>query len=54
MDAVKLFALAVIVILVASLTLTVLGLMTWRLFWMIAIAAAIIAYYALPKMRPRA
>ena len=51
MDRVKLLAIVTGVILVAALTLTALNAITWRLFWMIAIAAAIIAYYVLPKMR---
>ena len=51
MDALKLFSLIVAVILVVSLTLTAAGIMTWRLFWVIVILAAIIAYYLIPKMR---
>jgi hypothetical protein len=48
---VKTLAIVTAVILVGSLTLVALGFMTWKLFWVVAIAAAIIAYYVLPKLR---
>ncbi len=47
----KIVAIVTSIILVASMTLVALGLMTWKLFWVVAIAAAIIAYYGLPKLR---
>lgn len=53
MNAVKLLAIVTGIILVVALTLTALNIITWRLFWMIAIAAAIIAYYVLPHLRKR-
>ncbi|MEM4247428.1 MAG: hypothetical protein QXR48_03260 [Candidatus Woesearchaeota archaeon] len=49
--AIKTLAILVIAVLVASLTLVALGIMSWRLFWVVAIASAIIAYYVLPKLR---
>jgi hypothetical protein len=50
-DPIKAFSAIVAVLLVVSLTLTALGVISWRLFWVIAILAAIIAYYAIPKLR---
>ena len=41
----KIIALTTAIVLVVSLTLTVMGIMSWRLFWIIAIIAAIISYY---------
>lgn len=48
---IKAIAILVIAVLVASLTLVALGIMSWRLFWIVAIASAIIAYYGIPAMR---
>ncbi len=39
------------VVLVSALTLAALGVMTWRLFWIIAILAAFIAYYVVPHLK---
>lgn len=50
-NAIKMLAVVVIAILVISLTLVALGIITWRLFWVVAIAAAIIAYYVIPKLK---
>jgi 4-hydroxybenzoate polyprenyltransferase len=49
--AVKALAIATALVLVASLTLVALGIMSWRLFWVVAIAAAIMAYYVIPKLK---
>ncbi len=49
--AAKIVAIVTALILVASLTLVALGIMSWKLFWIASIAAAIIAYYVLPKLR---
>ena len=51
MKLVKPLAILTGVVLVGAITLAALGTITWRLFWMVAIAAAIVAYYVLPKMR---
>jgi hypothetical protein len=47
----KLIAIVTAIVLVASLTLVALGIMSWRLFWVVAIVAAIIAYYGIPKLK---
>jgi hypothetical protein len=47
----KVLAIITAIILVASLTLVALGMMTWRFFWVVAIVAAIIAHYGIPKLR---
>lgn len=47
---VKILAVVTAIILVGSLTLVALGIMSWRFFWVVAIAAAIIAYYGIPKL----
>lgn len=49
--ATKIIAIITAVVLVVSLTLVALGVLSWRLFWIIAITAAIIAYYGIPAMR---
>jgi hypothetical protein len=54
MEKIKMFALIVAIALVLSLTLTVLGIMSWRFFWVLAILAAFIAYYVIPWMRKKA
>ena len=51
-NGVRMLALATAIVLVGSLTLTAFGLMTWRLFWVIALLAAGIAYYVIPSMNP--
>lgn len=38
------------IVLVVALTLAAMGTMSWRLFWFVAILAAVIAYYVLPSM----
>lgn len=53
MNAVKVLAIVTSIILVVALTLTALNVITWRLFWIIALAAAIIAYYVLPALRKK-
>jgi len=50
-DPIKVLAAIIAVLLVIALTLTALGVISWRLFWVIAILAAIIAYYVIPKLR---
>ncbi len=52
--AIKALAIIVTVVLVLSLTLLALGVITWRLFWVVAILAAIVAYYVIPKLKERA
>jgi hypothetical protein len=52
--AVKMLAFIVAAALVIALTLAAMGRITWRLFWMIAIATAIIAYYVIPALRKKA
>ncbi len=47
----KITAAATALILISSLTLVAIGIMSWRLFWSIAIVSAIIAYYVIPKLR---
>ncbi len=49
--AVKAIAIIVGVILIMSLTLVAFRMITWQFFWLIAILAAIIAYYAIPSMQ---
>lgn len=49
--AAKTLAIATGVILVLSLTLVMMGIMSWRLFWVVVIIAAIIAYQVIPKMQ---
>lgn len=49
--AAKITAIITAIILVASLTLVALSVMSWPLFWIVAIAAAIITYYVLPKLK---
>jgi hypothetical protein len=51
---IKAFAITIIIILVTSLAFTALRIITWKLFWVIAIIAAIIAYYLIPAMRKSA
>jgi hypothetical protein len=46
----KVLAIITAIILVASLTMVALGMMTWRFFWVVAIVAAIIAHYGIPKL----
>lgn len=53
-NAIKTLAIVVIAILVVSLTLVALGIITWRLFWVVAIVAALIAYYVVPTLRKAA
>lgn len=48
--AAKIIAIITALALVVSLTLVALGIMGWKLFWIVAIAAAIIAYYVLPGL----
>ena len=50
-NAIKMLAIATGIVLVAALTFTALGIITWRLFWVVAIVAAIIAYYVIPKLK---
>jgi hypothetical protein len=38
-------------VLVVALTLAAMGTLSWRLFWFVAILAAIIAYYVVPSMQ---
>ncbi|MEM2915964.1 MAG: hypothetical protein QXT19_01210 [Candidatus Woesearchaeota archaeon] len=52
--AIKAIAVAVIAVLVVSLALVALGRLSGKLFWIIAIATAIIAYYGIPAMRRKA
>jgi hypothetical protein len=49
--AAKILAIITALVLVVSLTLVALGMMGWKLFWIVTIAAALIAYYVLPKLR---
>ena len=51
--AIKIIAAVVAIVLVVSLTMTALGAMTWRLFWIVAIAAAVMAYYVIPALRKK-
>lgn len=39
------------VALALSFILTVIGVMSWRLFWLIAIAAGAFAYFGLPRLK---
>ena len=50
---IRILAIMTAIVLVLALTLVALGIMTWRLFWVIAIAAAIIAYYVIPAMKKK-
>jgi len=47
----KIMAIITAAVLVLSLTLVALGIMSWRLFWVIALLAAVIAYYVIPAKR---
>lgn len=49
--AIKALAIVVAIVLVLSLTLVAFGVMSWRFFWIVAILAAIIAYYAIPALK---
>lgn len=51
--AIKIIAAVVAIVLVVSLTMTALGAMTWRLFWIVAIAAAVMAYYVIPALKKK-
>ncbi len=51
--AAKIVAIVTALILVASLTLVALGIMSWKLFWIASIAAALIAYYLIPAMKKK-
>lgn len=53
-NGIKILAAVVAIVLVVSLTMTALGAMTWRLFWIVAIAAAIMAYYVIPALKKKA
>jgi hypothetical protein len=53
MEPVKPLAILTGVVLIASITLAALGYVTWRLFWMVAIAAALVAYYVIPHLQKR-
>ena len=37
-------------VLVVSLTLAALGTLSWRMFWFVAMLAAVVAYYVVPSM----
>jgi hypothetical protein len=50
---IKILAAVVAIVLVVSLTMTALGAMTWRFFWIVAIAAAVMAYYVIPALREK-
>jgi 4-hydroxybenzoate polyprenyltransferase len=50
---IKSLAIITAIVLIASLTLVALGIMSWQFFWVIAIIAAIIAYYVIPKLKHR-
>jgi hypothetical protein len=47
---VKIIAVVTAIALIGSLTLVAFGIMSWRFFWVVAIASAIIAYYVIPKL----
>ncbi len=49
--AIKMLSLTTAIVLVGSLTFVALGIISWRLFWVVAILAAIIAYYIIPKLK---
>lgn len=51
--AIKIIAAVVAIVLVVSLTMTALGAMTWRFFWIVAIAAAVMAYYVIPALKKK-
>lgn len=51
LDPLKVFSAIIALLLVLALTLTAFGIISWRLFWVIAILAAFIAYYVIPKLR---
>ncbi len=51
MNALKILSGVTAASLIAALTLAALGMITWRLFWIIAILAAFIAYYVIPKLK---
>jgi len=53
MEPVKPLAVITGVALIAAITLATLNIITWRLFWMIAIAAALVAYYVIPHLQKR-
>ena len=48
---IKILAITTGTVLVLSLTLVMLGIMSWQLFWVVAIIAAIIAYQVIPRLQ---
>jgi len=48
---IKILAMTTGIVLVLSLTLVMLGIMSWQLFWVVAIIAAIIAYQVIPRLQ---
>ena len=49
----KIVSVALIAILIANILLLALGVISWRLFWVVIIVVAILAYYGIPRLKKR-